>query len=106
VPARHAPDDVDVFEAGLAIQPKVRQVLSEEAKTFPEEKDCDQGENDDRNEGVAAEERLDASFDGSLDAAGFRSGRDENAGIGDAFHAAAQSRKRPASGNLFSVTFV
>ena len=103
---RNAPDDVDVFEPGLPIKPKVRQVLPEESKTFAKEKNRDQGEDDDGDERVAAEERLDALFDGSLDAAGFRSGRDENAGIGDAFHAAAHSRNRPPSGNLFSVTFV
>jgi hypothetical protein len=103
---RNAPDDIDVFEAGLAIEPKVRQVLSEEAETFAKKENRDQGEDDDRNESVAAEERLDALFDGSLDAAGFRSGRNENAGLGDAFHAAAPSRKGPPSGNGFSVTFV
>jgi hypothetical protein len=102
----NAANDVHIFEAGLTIKPKVREVLSEKAKTLAEEEDRDQGEDDDRNERVAAEKCLDALFDGSLDATGLRAGRDENAGIGDAFHAAAHSRKRPASGNLFSVTFV
>jgi hypothetical protein len=43
----------------LPIKSKVRQVLSEESETFPEKENRDQREDNDRNQRIAAEERLD-----------------------------------------------
>ena len=80
-------NDIDIFETGLAIEPKVGQVLPEESETFAEKENGDQREHDDGDERVAAEERLDALLDGRLRAARCRSRRNESAGIGDAFHA-------------------
>ena len=88
-------NDIDVFEAGLAVETKVRQVLAEESEAFAEKENGDQGEDDDGDERVAAEEGLDALFDGRLRPARCGARRDESAGIGDAFHAERpQSRKR------------
>ena len=54
---RDAANDVDVFETGLPIKPQVREVLSEEPEAFAEKENRDQGEDDDGDEGVAAEEQ-------------------------------------------------
>ena len=51
--------DVDVFETGATIQPDVAQILPEKPETFAEKKDGDEPENDNGNEGVAPEKRLD-----------------------------------------------
>ena len=53
------PDDIHIFKAGLPIKSKVRQVLSKESETFPEKENRDQREDNDRNQRIAAEERLD-----------------------------------------------
>ena len=56
--------DVDVFKSGTPIQPQIVQVLAEETEALAKEKDRDQGEDDDRDQGVAAKETLDDSFRG------------------------------------------
>jgi hypothetical protein len=83
----HASDNIDVFKTRLAIKPEVREVLAEESESFAKKKNRDQGEDDDGDQSVAAEERLDTLLDGRLGAARFRSSGNEDAGIGDAFHA-------------------
>ena len=56
------PNDVDVFQTGAAIEPKIRQVLAEKSKALAKEENCDQGEDHNRNQRVAAEERFDRRF--------------------------------------------
>jgi hypothetical protein len=51
--------DIDVFEAGVAIQPDVAQILSEKSETFAEKKDSDEPENNNGDERVTPEEGLD-----------------------------------------------
>src|ERR1043165_6057666 len=74
-------NDVHVFQARLAVEPQVRQVLPEESEALAKKKDRDEGENDDSDERVPAEERLDDLLDCVLRATRFRAARDENAGI-------------------------
>jgi hypothetical protein len=73
------PNDVDVFETGLTIEPQVRQVLAEESEAFAEKKDRDQRQHDDRDERVPTEEKLDALLDDRLRTARFPSGRNQEA---------------------------
>src|SRR5256714_14409391 len=63
---RDATNDIDVFETGLPVEPQVRQVLPEEPESFPEKEDRDQGEDDNGDERVPAEECLNASLDHGL----------------------------------------
>src|SRR5207237_8715043 len=50
--------DIDVFEAGAAIQPDVAQILSEKPETFAEKKDSDEPENNNGDERVTPEKGL------------------------------------------------
>ena len=52
-------NDVDIFQAGVAIEPEARQILPEKSKAFAKKKDRNQGEDNDRDQRVAAEERFD-----------------------------------------------
>jgi hypothetical protein len=63
VARRFGPDDIHILKTGLPIKPKVRQVLPEESETFPKEENRDQREDDDRDQSVATEERLDPLLD-------------------------------------------
>ena len=56
-------NDVDVFEAGGAIKPEVAQVFPEKTEAFAEQENRDQGEDDDRDDRVAAEEILNRALD-------------------------------------------
>ena len=85
---RDPANDVDVFEPGLPKESQVREVLAEEPEAFAEKENRDQGEHDDGDEGVAAEEGLDALFDRHLGATRFGSRGNEDARSGDAFHGA------------------
>ena len=80
-------NDIDVFEARLAVEPQVREVLPKKPEAFAEKKNGDQRENDDRDERVPAKERLDGLLNRVLGAARFRAARDEDTGVGDTFHA-------------------
>ena len=80
-------NDVDVFEAGLTVEPQVRQVLPEEAEAFAKKKNRDQREDDDRDERIPAEENLDGLLDRVLGSTQFCADGNEDAGVGDAFHA-------------------
>jgi len=51
-------NDVDVLEAGGAIESEVAQVFPEKTETFAAQKNRDQREDDDRDDCVAAEEYL------------------------------------------------
>ena len=53
------PHNVDVFESSLAIESDIGQVLSEKSEAFAEKKNGDEREDDDGDESVAAEEKLD-----------------------------------------------
>ena len=56
-------NDVDIFEAGGAIEAEVAQVFPEKTETFAEQENRDQREDDDRDDRVAAEEILDRALD-------------------------------------------
>ena len=56
-------NDIDILEAGGAIEPQAAQVFAEKTETFAEEENRDQGEDDDRDDRVAAEEIFDRSLD-------------------------------------------
>ncbi len=53
-------DEIDVFEAGLAVDGEVVLVLPEEGGTLAEQEKGDERQDDDGDERVAAEEALDA----------------------------------------------
>ena len=84
---RNTANDIDVFEAGLAIEAKVCQVLTKESETFAEKENRDQREHDDGDERVAAEERFDALLERRLRPPRGGARRNKSAGISDAFHA-------------------
>ena len=63
---RNGANDIDVFETSLAIEAKVGQVLTKESETFAEKENRDQGEDDDGDQRVAAEKRLDALLERRL----------------------------------------
>src|ERR1043165_2696813 len=80
-------NDVHVFQARLPIEPQVRQVLPEESEAFAEKEDRNEREHKCGDERVPAEERLDDLLNRVLRVTRFRAARDEDAGVGDAFHA-------------------
>ena len=56
-------NDIDILEAGGAIESQVAQVFPEKTETFAEQENRDQREDDDRDDRVAAEEILNRSLD-------------------------------------------
>ena len=56
-------NDVDVFEAGGAIEAQVAQVFPEKTETFAEQENRDQSEDHDRDDRVTAEEILNRALD-------------------------------------------
>jgi len=82
-------DDVDVFQTGAAIEPKVRQILTEKSKALAKEENCDQRQDNDCDKRIAAEEPFDRRFCGQPMTAGggvFRQDRSRGRGTGDSFH--------------------
>ena len=79
-------NDVHIFESRLPIKPQIGEILPEKSKPFAEKEDGNQREYDHGDESVAAKERLDYLFPRPLHPARFGSGRNEDAGIGDALH--------------------
>ena len=57
-----AADDVHVFQTGAAIEPKICQILTEKPKALAKEENCDQSEDYNRNQRIAAKERFDRRF--------------------------------------------
>ena len=61
--------------------------MPEEPEPFAEKENSDEREDNDGDERIAAEERLDSLLEPGLETARFLALRDQNAGIGDALHA-------------------
>ena len=86
-------DNIDIFQPGGAVEPQIGEILPKEAIAFAEKENCDQREDDDRDQGIAAE----VSFDQLLDARSRNDGtlahRQNGGDVGDAFHLSQHGRK-------------
>jgi hypothetical protein len=69
VPVRLGAHQIDELKAGPTIDPQIVQVLPKKAETLTEEKDGDEGENDDRDHGIAAKESLNEQLGADTSAA-------------------------------------